>query len=146
MPEGGGSMGSPGNPGFAVRTDVRNGVARLALAGELDMYAAPILQDHIDQFASDGVAAVLLDLRELTFMDSTGLHVLLRGTDQASRNGHRLAIVGVGDATRRLLEITQTEGALIDETEGMELIRRFTQPEPAASDALPAGTGAGRDA
>ena len=123
-------MGSHGSPGFEVRTHVRNGVARLALVGELDMAAAPTAQDHLARIANDGVTAVLLDLRDLTFMDSTGVHVFVDARDQAMQQGCRFAIVGVGGTPRMLLDITGTGDALIDDTEGKELIRRFTQPEP----------------
>jgi anti-anti-sigma factor len=123
-------MGSPESPGLTVRTDVRNGVARLAVVGELDISVVSTLEDQLDRVAGDGVGAALLDLRELTFMDSSGLHLLIRATDYAKQNGHRLAIVGVGGLPRRLLEITGTEKLLVDDADGMELIRRFTQPAP----------------
>jgi len=117
---------------FTVRTDVRNGVARLALTGELDMAGGPVLEAQLERFANDGVAATLLDLRELTFMDSTGLGVLVRATKRAKQLGHPLAVVGVGGAPRRVLELTATEGILVDEARGLELIRRFTQSEAEA--------------
>ena len=126
-------MGFSAPLGFTVRTDVRNGVARLALIGELDMAAVAALQTHLDRVVNDGVRATMIDLRELTFMDSTGLHVLITAPDRAKQNGHRVAVVGVGGAPRKLLQITGTDGALIDEESGAELARRFSQPEPASA-------------
>jgi anti-anti-sigma factor len=76
---------------FGIQLDCRNGVARLALRGELDMATARKLEEHLMVVEQDGVGAVLLDLRDLTFVDSTGLHTFLKAravpqtTDIASR-------------------------------------------------------------
>jgi anti-anti-sigma regulatory factor len=64
---------------------------------------------------------------------STGLHLLLRAIDRANENGHRLAIVGVGGQPRRLLELTDTEGVLIDDAAALPIIQHFSQA-PAEKD------------
>jgi anti-anti-sigma factor len=84
-------MGFQPGSSFGIQDDRRNGVARLALRGELDLATAPKLEGHLEQVEQDGVRAVVLDLRDLTFVDSTGLHAFLRHgavpqtTDIASR-------------------------------------------------------------
>jgi len=130
-------MGSNGSPGFTVRTDVRNGVARLAVVGELDMAVAPRLENELLRVENDGVDAALVDLGELTFMDSTGLHVLLRAKRRANDNGHNLAIVGVGGLPRRLFELTDTERVLIDDSGALRMIERFTQRDGEEAAASP---------
>src|ERR1044072_4237122 len=81
------SMGPPELPGFTVRTDIRNGVARLALVGELDPHFVPHLKVHLDRFVGDGISAAMLDLRELTFLESSGLQLLLRAAADARPDG-----------------------------------------------------------
>lgn len=129
-------MGSHDSPGFTVRTDVRNGVARVAVVGELDMAFAPTLEDELLHVENDGVDSALLDLSELTFMDCSGLRVLLRATHRANENGHRLAIVGVGRVPRRVIEITGYERVLIDEANALPMIERFTQEKVEAADMI----------
>ncbi len=139
-------MGPPELPGFTVRTDIRNGVARLALVGELDTHFVPHLKVHLDRFVGGGgISAAMLDLRELTFMESSGLQLLLRAAADARQNGHRLAIVGVGGMPRRLLELTETERVLIDETDGIELIQRFASAEPEADGSFGSAEGGDLD-
>ena len=122
-------MGSNDSRGFTVRTDVRNGVARVALVGELDMAVAPTLENELLRVENDGVDTALLDLSELTFMDCSGMRVLLRATRRAKANRHDLAIVGVGGIPRRVIEITGTERILIDEVNALPVIERFSQEE-----------------
>ena len=128
-------MGSNHYPGFTVRTDVRYGVARLAFVGELDLAAAPTLEDELLRVESDGIDAAVLDLGELTFMDCSGLHVLLGAADRVKENGHRMALVGVGGLPRRVMELTATEKALIDESSAAPMMERFSRGdgEPAAT-------------
>ena len=125
-------MGFHSGPPFHIQDDRRNGVARLALRGELDLATAPRLETHLTLVEQDGVDAIVLDLRDLTFVDSTGLHTFLKARGRAADNGHRFALVGANDQVRRLLQVTTTE-EILDEHESLRLLHRFTQraPDPA---------------
>ncbi len=115
---------------FGIQDDRRNGVARLALRGELDPATAPELEGRLEQVEQEGVGAVLLDLRDLTFVDSTGLHTFLKAQSRAADNGHRFALVGANEQVKRLLYVTAIQG-ILDEQEGVRLLARFTQRSPA---------------
>jgi anti-sigma B factor antagonist len=66
--------------------------ARVALSGELDLGTAGRLERCLaDLFARQ--EPVLLDLRELTFMDSTGLCALLKAREQAEATKWPLAMI-----------------------------------------------------
>ena len=119
-------------PQFDIQDDRRNEVVRLALRGELDLATAPELDEHMSRVEQDGIRAVLLDLRDLTFVDSTGLRTFLKAQRRAKDNGHRLALVGANDQLRKLLQVTATEH-VVDEQEGMVLLARFTQDPPGSS-------------
>lgn len=116
-------MGS--DPGFTARSDSRNGVASIALSGELDMATVPYLDGHLAPFESNGVSAIMLDLRELTFIDSTGLHALVQARERAKTNGQRLILLGTRPSARRLFEVTCTE-FLLDDPEVLNVIKQFT--------------------
>jgi anti-sigma B factor antagonist len=110
---------------FATDGVERNGVARIALRGELDLVTAPKLIECLTSVEGNGVTGVILDLRELTFIDSTGIHTLVKAYERAQGNGHRFAMVGLQPAARRILEITGTE-FLMDDVGSVELLARFT--------------------
>jgi anti-sigma B factor antagonist len=116
-------------PEFTARTQSRNGVASIALSGELDVATAPVLAARLALFEGDGVAAIMLDLRELTFLDCSGLRILLAAHDRANTNGHRLILVGVGQPARRLFELTGSE-FLLNEREAVSVLGQFTKGEP----------------
>jgi anti-anti-sigma factor len=102
-------------PEFTARIDSRNGVVNIALSGELDRTTVPILEDHLASFEDDGVTAIMLDLRELTFLDRSAMHVFLAARERAYSKGHRLILVGANPSVRRLFELTDTEFLLNDQ-------------------------------
>ena len=110
---------------LTTRIDARNGITSIALSGELDMATVPILNDQLTVSEQDGSKAIVLDLRDLRFIDSSGLHALVRAYRRSEMNGHRLLLVGANPSTRRLCEITGTE-FLLDAKGTAELLGRFT--------------------
>lgn len=92
---------------FSVAYAQRDGVvAHLALAGELDMSTAPELNAELDRLAGDGVRHLLLDLRELTFCDSTGIAAFVRGDNRAAADGGWLRVTGATGRVARVLQVT----------------------------------------
>jgi anti-anti-sigma factor len=79
-------------------------------------------------FESNGVSAIMLDLRELTFIDSVALHSLVRARQRAKANGQRLILVGARPTARRLFELTCTE-YLLDDRETAGVLNRFVGSE-----------------
>jgi len=77
------------------------------LSGELDMTSreslADILRAEIDRPA---VAAICVDLNEVTFIDSTGLQVLIRAQIDATTAGRRLIVTGAQGAPLRVLRLS----------------------------------------
>ena len=116
---------------FGIQIDCRNGVARFALRGELDMATARSSKSTSCS-SSRMASGRCLDLRDLTFVDSTGLHTFLKAQSRAADNGHRFALVGANGQLKRILEVTATQGVL-DEKEGVRLLARFARSSPRTS-------------
>jgi anti-sigma B factor antagonist len=80
-------------------------VSRCALAGELDLASeARVRRVLVDALASRPDKLVV-DLSGVTFIDSTGLRVLLSVRNRAATIGTRVALAGIGPAVARTLEI-----------------------------------------
>jgi anti-sigma B factor antagonist len=100
------SSPSPHTPSFAMheRSDER-GAVRLSLSGELDLAVADRLRSRLQQLAR-AHPTVILDLSDLQFIDSTGLHVLITNLNQATHNGWQLRIdPNLTSPVRRVVEI-----------------------------------------
>ena len=92
--------------GFACVTRADSpGVRRVTLSGELDMASAPELHEALSEAARDGVA-VILDLSQLEFIDSSGLHTILSAYDRLDEANCRLVLIAGGPQVQRIFEIT----------------------------------------
>jgi len=78
----------------------------LILAGELDLATAAALATAVEHLCADGASRIVLDLRRLTFIDSTGLRTILHGLALCELHGRELSLIGGSQSTQRLFEIT----------------------------------------
>jgi anti-anti-sigma factor len=72
------------------------------------------LVDNLAPFEGNDVSTIVLDLQDLTFIDSSGLLAVLEARRRAMSNGHRLLLSGASPVARRLIELTGTQ-SLLDE-------------------------------
>jgi anti-anti-sigma factor len=79
------------------------------LAGELDLEVADDVAAAIDGLIDAGIGHVALDLRELSFLDSAGVHMLLSVRESAERRKRSLSLVRGPRNVHRVLELTATE-------------------------------------
>ena len=84
----------------------------VAAAGEIDIATAPRLHAEIKDAFASGAEAVRIDLAATTFMDSTGLHVLVEAARRAQALDRELTIARVPPNVRRVIEIAGFEGVL----------------------------------
>jgi anti-sigma B factor antagonist len=76
------------------------------LQGELDPHTAPKLRTEIDRAMGAGQANLVFDLAGLSFIDSSGLRVIISAHKDAAERGGRLVLRSPSQTTRRLLDIT----------------------------------------
>ncbi len=85
----------------------RQGAATvISVSGELDLASSPALQEELDRAAGSDSQTLIIDLRELDFMDSTGLSVLVRAHQRTEEQGRQLAMVKGPQQVQRLLSLT----------------------------------------
>ncbi len=88
---------------------VRRGKDRLIieLQGELDMACTPQLDEALAGVDLDGLGAVVLDLRGVSFLDSTGLKAIFRARKAVSEGGRGFAVTEGSAQVQRLLSLTR---------------------------------------
>ena len=95
-------------PNLEFKTTRNGTVAVVAPTGELDLSGAAVLEDELDRLAAEPeLATVVLDLRGLEFMDSSGLRLVVMADMRARETGRRFALVPGGDTVHRVFEITR---------------------------------------
>lgn len=101
--------GTPSKPGFDLHVERRASAAILRLSGELDIIGADLLEARIKELEGNSPDLVVLDLRKISFMDSTGLRSLLLARARGSEEGWSLKLIHGPDPVHRVLELTRMD-------------------------------------
>lgn len=91
---------------FQVDTQTTGRTITFALSGELDLVSSPILEQALAQAYDSDFELMIVDLRGLEFMDSTGLHRLVAAQQRALESGRRFGLVRGGEQVQRLFDLT----------------------------------------
>ena len=96
--------------GLAVRRENRRTV--LIPTGELDLSSAPELEAELERVSRSLVEAVIVDLRAVSVIDSTGLRVILNANEKAQANDAQFAVIAGTDQVRKLFDLTEASETL----------------------------------
>ena len=98
---------------YAIETrDAADGVVVLVLEGELDLAAAPAVREQAQAARGAGARGLVLDMAQVTFVDSSALRELLRASAACHADGVAFVLASLQPAVDRLLELTRTTDAL----------------------------------
>ena len=95
-----------------IIAEERDGQTRLVLVGELDIASAPQFEQGVSSAESETPGVLVLDLRKLEFIDSTGLRAVIAADERARSAGRRLVIIRGTPAVERVLNVTQLDQRL----------------------------------
>ncbi|HET6549771.1 MAG TPA: STAS domain-containing protein, partial [Solirubrobacter sp.] len=97
---------------FKVSSEARGGGVLVVAGGEIDLATSPRLREALIDPAARA-ATVVLDLRAVTFIDSSGLGVIVGQQKRARESGERFAVaIAGGSPVERILEVTGLAGIL----------------------------------
>ncbi|MDP9133435.1 MAG: STAS domain-containing protein [Actinomycetota bacterium] len=97
-----------------------DGLAHVVVTGELDLSTIDRLEQELARVEGAGPATVALDLSRLTFLDSSGLRVIVSADQRARRENRRFVVVRGPDTVQRVFSITRLD-------EQLELVDDFAE-------------------
>ena len=80
----------------------------VVLKGDVDLESSPAAREVLLK-SVEGAGKVLVDLSNVTYIDSSGVASLVEALQAAKRNGGRFALVAASDPTRRVLELARLD-------------------------------------
>lgn len=81
----------------------------LVLQGEIDLHESPRVKDGILRLLKDDPSRVFIDLSRVTYIDSSGLAVLIEAMQRINAYGGKLALFGVHDAVQNIVHIARLD-------------------------------------
>ena len=95
-----------------VETRKGEGLAHVVLRGELDLSTVDKVEKALATLHEGDDEVLVLDLSGLTFLDSTGLRLMVTADQRAQKEGRRLVIVKGPDTVQRVFSITKLDETL----------------------------------
>ena len=97
---------------FRVSIIAANAGVTLHVGGDVDLATAGELRKHLEMVIGASAGDIVVDLSEVTFLDSAGLVVLLRAHRQLADANRRLTVSNPSRDVHRVLELTDVGGIL----------------------------------
>lgn len=92
---------------FEVNVDERaDTYTVVAVHGEVDLHTAPKVQRAVERGAENGAGAVIVDMSDVEFMDSTALSTFIRLKDVLEKRNTTLRLASLSGAVERIFSIT----------------------------------------
>ena len=88
------------------------GLVQLVLRGELDLSTVQKVEDELAAIEAGDDQVLVIDLSGLTFLDSTGLRLMVTADQRAQKDGRRLVIVKGPETVQRVFSITKLDETL----------------------------------
>jgi anti-sigma B factor antagonist len=95
-----------------VTTERTEDQTLIALIGELDIASTEVLERELETLEADSPVTLVLDLRRVEFIDSTGLRAVIAADERARKMGRRFVVVRGPNAVDRLFTVTQLDRRL----------------------------------
>jgi anti-sigma B factor antagonist len=89
-----------------------DGLAHVVLSGELDLSTVEKVEQELARVEEQGPAILALDLSRLTFLDSSGLRLIVSADQRARREQRRFVVVRGPDTVQRVFSITHLDEQL----------------------------------
>jgi anti-sigma B factor antagonist len=109
--DGGSSMVTP----FGVEVRGAPTAPVVVVRGEIDVATSPELRNQLAALVTGGAKDITLEFSEVSFVDSSGLGVLVGTYKRLRDDGGNIRIVGAQASVRKVFEITGLQGALLDD-------------------------------
>lgn len=86
-----------------------DGVTHVVLTGELDLSTVEKVEHELQRIEGDAPPVVALDLSRVTFLDSSGLRLIVSADQRAQRENRRFVVVRGPDTVQRVFSITHLD-------------------------------------
>jgi anti-anti-sigma factor len=93
-------------------SDTGDQIRILALAGEIDLHFAPVLRALLEEKHEKAAEALVLDLSEVGFIDSTGIAAIIAHLRSAAQFGVKFVIGGMSQAVKEIFEVINLKKAM----------------------------------
>ena len=86
----------------------KQGASVVAFTGEVDLESSPVAREILLK-CLESTSKVIVDLSEVTYIDSSGVASLVEALQAAKKNGSQFTLAAVSEPSRRVLELARLD-------------------------------------
>lgn len=102
-------MGEYNGDTLKVRWEARGVAVVVTPVGDVDLTASPVLRQALKQVQSSRPGVLVIDLSNVSYMDSSGVATLVEAMQISRKNGTRMALAALQDKVRSIFEIARLD-------------------------------------
>jgi anti-sigma B factor antagonist len=92
-----------------IKTQTKKSITLLSIKGEVDLYSSPEVRKTILNLTKKQAPAILVNLEEVNYMDSSGVATLIEGLQLCNKYKGHFALAGLRDNVREVFELTRLD-------------------------------------
>lgn len=89
-----------------IKTEINNSKLFISLSGRLDTITSPQLEEEINSISLDKIVIIILDVKELEYISSAGLRLVLKVYKKMTAQGGQLKLINVNDMIMDIFDMT----------------------------------------
>lgn len=89
-----------------IKTEINNSKLFISLSGRLDTITSPQLEEEINSISLDKIEIIILDVKELEYISSAGLRLVLKVHKKMTAQGGKLKLINVNDMIMDIFDMT----------------------------------------
>ena len=94
---------------FKIKSKNKEDIGIITVEGEVDMFTSPNLRDKLVPLFEKGVKGIIVDLKGVSFMDSSGIATLVEGLQWSKKDGKEFILTGLGTNVMNALSLTKLD-------------------------------------
>lgn len=95
--------------GFKIKCEEKENIGVISIEGEVDMFTSPNLRDKLLPLFKKDVKGIIVDLSQVSFMDSSGIATLVEGLQWSKKNGREFILTQLGTNVKNALALTKLD-------------------------------------
>jgi anti-sigma B factor antagonist len=97
------------NMSFQIKCKEKDNIGVISIKGEVDMFTSPNLREKLLPLFKKNVKGIIIDLSQVSFMDSSGIATLVEGLQWSRKNKREFVLTQLGDNVKNALALTKLD-------------------------------------
>ncbi|MCK5162160.1 MAG: STAS domain-containing protein [Desulfobacula sp.] len=112
---------------FKIKSKENENIGIVIVEGEVDMFTSPSLRDKLLPLFEKGVKGIIVDLKGVSFMDSSGIATLVEGLQWSKKDGKGFVLTGLGTNVLNALSLTKLDNVFNIQTNADDAYKKLCE-------------------